>query len=74
MKRILMIAVTVFVLAACNNNPGESGAVDDGMKAVDTNGALNDSGGPLTDSTNNAVENKTRVDIQQRDTSTRQGQ
>ena len=73
MKQILVMAFTALLLGACNGT-GEGGTVDDGMKAVDTNGALNDTGGPLTDSTNDSVENKTRVDIQQRDTSKAPGQ
>lgn len=48
--------------------------MNDGIKPVDSNGALNDNGGPLTDSTGNAVENKTRTDISQRDSSTNPGQ
>jgi hypothetical protein len=76
MKRILTVAVAVLLLQACGNkqSSGEGGVMDDGMKTVDTNGALNDNGGPLTDSTGNAIENKTRTDIQQRDTSTTPGQ
>jgi hypothetical protein len=76
MKKILTIAVAFFLLQACGNteSSGEGGVMDDGMKTVDTNGALNDNGGPLTDSTGNAIENKTRTDIQQRDTSTTPGQ
>lgn len=74
MKRLLIIS-TLALLVACNNDGGsEGGTVDDGIRPVDTNGALNDSGGPLTDSTNDSVENKTRVDIQQRDTSKTPGQ
>lgn len=74
MKRLLLFSVMV-VLFACNNDGNsEGGTIDDGIKPVDTNGALNDNGGPLTDSTNNPVENKTRVDIQQRDTLRRPGQ
>ena len=74
MKRLLIIS-TLAVLIACNNDGNrEGGTIDDGIKPVDTNGALNDSGGPLTDSTGDSVENKTRVDIQQRDTLNRPGQ
>jgi hypothetical protein len=75
MKRILAIAFSVLILQACNNDgKREGGTIDDGIKPVDTNGALNDTRGPLTDSTNNAIENKTRTDIQQRDTSKKPGQ
>lgn len=74
MKRILTVATILYLLACNNDGKVEGGVVDDGMKPVDTNGALNDTGGPLTDSTNDSVENKTRVDIQQRDTSKIPGQ
>lgn len=74
MKKII-IGFAIFVLAACNNDGArEGGTINDGIKPVDTNGALNDNGGPLTDSTGNAIENKTRTDISQRDTSTTPGQ
>ena len=74
MKKFLFGALIV-ALAACNNDGDrEGGTINDGMKPVDTNGALNDNGGPLTDSTGNAIENKTRTDIQQRDTFTTPGQ
>lgn len=74
MKRLLIIS-TLAVLFACNNDGSrEGGTIDDGIKPVDTNGALNDTGGPLADSTGDSVENKTRVDIQQRDTLKSPGQ
>lgn len=74
MKKFLFVLLIVTV-AACNDvSKREGGTINDGIKAVDTNGALNNNGGPLTDSTNNAVENKTRTDISQRDTFKTQGQ
>lgn len=75
MKRILAMAMVVIALQACGGS-GEGGTVNDGFEgASDSNGALNNTQtGPLTDSTGNAVENQNRVDIQQRDTSTTQGQ
>ena len=78
MKQLLMgILMTGFLACGNKQTTGEGegkGVFDDGMKTVDTNGALNDNGGPLTDSTNNPIENHTRTDIQQRDTSTKPGQ
>ena len=75
MKRILLMAALAAVLQACGGS-GEGGTINDGFKGgADTNGALNNNAnGPLTDSTGNAIENKTRTDIQQRDTFTTQGQ
>ena len=70
-----MLALLVIGFVACNNvSDREGGTINDGMKPVDTNGALNNNGGPLTDSTGNAIENRTRTDIQQRDTFTTPGQ
>ena len=64
MKRLSIILAVVLTLQACNNeNPGESGAVDDGIKTVDENGALSDTTPASVDTLN-----KNRVDIQQRDT------
>ncbi|HVG41781.1 MAG TPA: hypothetical protein VM888_09240 [Chitinophagaceae bacterium] len=75
MKRILTIALGIMLLQACNTgSKGEEGTQNDGMSPLDTNGALNDHGGPLSDSTNDSVENRTRTDIQQRDTFKTPGQ
>ena len=73
MKKFLFGLFTIAFIS-CNNGAVEGGTVNDGIKPVDSNGALNDNGGPLTDSTGNAVENKTRTDISQRDSSTNPGQ
>ena len=74
MKKFWMGLIVIAALAACNNDgASEGGTVNDGIKPVDTNGALNDNGGPLTDTTT-GVENKTRTDIQQRDTFQTPGQ
>jgi hypothetical protein len=68
------IGALIIALAACNNDGArEGGTINDGIKPVDTNGALNDNGGPLTD-TARGIENRTRTDIQQRDTFTTEGQ
>lgn len=72
MKKYLL-GLFIVALAACNDGAREGGTIDDGIKPVDSNGALNDTGGPLTD-TATGIENKTRTDIQQRDTSTTPGQ
>ena len=74
MKKFV-IGLFLVTLVACNNDSArEGGTINDGMKPVDTNGALNNNGGPLTDSTGNAIENETRTDIQQRDTFITEGQ
>ena len=69
----LWIGLFVIALAACNDGKREQGTINDGIKPIDSNGALNDNGGPLTDTTT-GVENKSRTDIQQRDTFTTKGQ
>ena len=69
MKKLLIAALGFVMLQACENSSGEGqGTIDDGMNNMDTNGALNDGPGPLTDSTGDSIENHTRTDIQQRDT------
>lgn len=75
MKRIWIAALGIIMLQACNSgSQGEEGTMNDGIGAVDSNGALNNGTGPLTDSTNHSVENKTRTDIEQRDTFKTPGQ
>lgn len=77
MKRIILMAALVAALQACNTgSEGEGGTMNDGFEGTgDSNGALNNTTtGPLTDSTGNAIENRSRTDIQQRDTFTTQGQ
>lgn len=75
MKKLLigLFCAALFSCQGFAESKGKRGTINDGMNTVDTNGALYD-GRPLTDSTNNAIENKTRTDIQQRDTFTTQGQ
>lgn len=42
MKRVIVIFGSIFILQACSNNGGESGAVNDGIKVFDSNGGLAD--------------------------------
>jgi hypothetical protein len=69
MKKILIGLFTVALFSCNNDGDREGGTINDGIKTVDSNGALNDNGGPLTD-TAAGIENRTRTDIQQRDTFT----
>jgi hypothetical protein len=68
MKKLLMIAFVTMALTSCSNNGGESGAVNDGINAVDSNGGLPDTvnrnNGPAIDT--NLMDN--RVDLSTRDT------
>jgi hypothetical protein len=72
MKKILILAAGIITLQACNpsnNNPGESGTVDDGIKTVDENGALSDTTKQFNPSVDTTIGDN-RVDTEKRDTST----
>lgn len=42
MKKLAIILSSFLILQSCSNNSGESGAVNDGIKMVDSNGGLAD--------------------------------
>jgi hypothetical protein len=42
MKKIVIALGSILILQSCSNNGGESGAVNDGIKIVDSNGGLAD--------------------------------
>lgn len=70
MKKIFVIMATAIALQACNNsnnNPGESGTVNDGIQAVDTNGALQDTGNYNNTPQTDTAKGEHRTDLQQRD-------
>ena len=72
MKKVMMALAGLVVMAACNpssDNPGESGTVDDGIKAVDQNGALSDTTKNFDPSVDTALADD-RVDTEMRDSST----
>jgi hypothetical protein len=72
MKKILVLMAGIITLQACNpsnNNSGESGAVDDGIKTIDENGALNDTTKNFNPSVDTSIGDN-RVDTEKRDTST----
>ena len=69
MKKILMVLAGFIFLQACNSNPGESGTVDDGIKAVDQNGALSDTTKNFDPSVDTALGDD-RVDTEMRDSNT----
>jgi len=69
MKKIVIILAGFVFLQACNSNPGESGTVDDGIKAVDENGALSDTTKNFNPSVDTALGDD-RVDTEMRDSNT----
>ncbi len=42
MRKVLIVAMTLGVFTACNNSSDQGGVVNDGIKAVDSNGGLAD--------------------------------
>jgi hypothetical protein len=70
MKKLMIFATALaFTVAACNpsnNNPGESGAQNDGIKPVDQNGGLQDTGYEYTPQTDTAKKEH-RTDVSDRD-------
>ena len=68
MKKILMLMMSIAFIACNNPNPGESGTVDDGIKAVDSNGALEDSPQQFNPGVDTAIGDD-RVDTEKRDSS-----
>lgn len=69
MKRILCIA-GLLGLAACGPQTGQEGAVDDGIRTVDENGALRDSSGFVPSPGVDSAMGDHRVDTERRDSST----
>ena len=67
MKKLFIVWAGAIIFTACGNSSDQGGVVDDGIKAVDTDGALIDSTpgkpwDPATDTTNM----EDRVDVQPR--------
>jgi hypothetical protein len=71
MKKILTVLVSIALLGACNpsnNNPGESGTVNDGFDgAGDANGGIPDTTKTASPSIDTAAKGDQRVDTEQRD-------
>jgi hypothetical protein len=73
MRKVLALAIAACMFGACNpsnSNPGESGAVNDGTKAIDSNGGLADT--PYRVNANlrktDTSKMEDRVDLSKRDT------
>jgi hypothetical protein len=69
MKKLMILAIaSALSFVACNpsnNNPGESGAQNDGMGPADANGALQDTGYQYTPETDTAKKEH-RTDVSDR--------
>jgi hypothetical protein len=63
MKKALYIGCISFIILSCGPSEGQGGVVDDGIEAIDKDGALTDTNTRRVDTLN-----PERVDIQQRDT------
>ena len=68
MKKALILITGFFILQSCSNNGGESGTVNDGIKAVDSNGGLADTPRTTNQSLTDTSKMEDRVDIEKRDT------
>ncbi|HEX2532174.1 MAG TPA: hypothetical protein VHK69_00485 [Chitinophagaceae bacterium] len=68
MRKVFGFALIIGLLSACNNpNPGESGAVNDGIKTVDENGALQDTAPVIPNPGIDSSLGEDRVDTERRD-------
>ena len=71
MKRLSVLLAVIVMAISCNPNTGQGGAVDDGIKTVDSNGAFDESA-PNQNANASGVDTARgddRVDIQSRDAS-----
>jgi hypothetical protein len=68
MKKLFIIMAGIVFFTACGNSSDQGGVVDDGIKAVDTDGALIDSTpGEPWDPAIDTSKMEDRVDIQRRE-------
>lgn len=74
MKKLILAAGLFMALQSCSNNGGESGAVDDGMRPADSNGALPDDTAQMRNGRiDTSAKGPNRVDIERRDSNTPNG-
>lgn len=61
-------------IQSCSNNGGEGGAVDDGMRPADPNGALPDDTAQMNNGRiDTSAKGENRVDIERRDSNSSTG-
>jgi hypothetical protein len=70
MKKLISILIAFALLGACNNSD-QGGTVDDGIKTLDSNGALQDTAPMQSSPTIDTARADDRVDTERRDTSVR---
>lgn len=70
MKRVVLASAVFAIFMACNPNTNQEGVYDDGIKTVDSNGALQDTVRAAPNSSTDTAMGENRVDIQQRTDST----
>jgi hypothetical protein len=68
MKKLLIVLGSILILQACSNNGGQSGAVNDGISPVDSNGALADTPYTTNQSATDTSKMEDRVETSKRDT------
>lgn len=69
MKGLIVAFASLFILQACNNHgTDQGGAVNDGIKAVDSNGGLADTAFKGNQSATDTAKMEDRTDISTRDT------
>lgn len=67
MKNIFLAMVVAMAMLACGPTTGEGGANDDGIKAVDSNGAFQDTAPVSPNPSTDTAIGEDRVDLQKRD-------
>ena len=67
MKRVLLSVLIVSVIAACGPTTSDKGANEDGIQAVDSNGAFRDDTVMQPDPSTDTAIGEHRVDISGRD-------
>jgi hypothetical protein len=67
MKKVFLVLVLPVALLACGPTTGEKGANDDGIKAVDSNGAFRDDTSVKANPSTDTAIGEQRTDISTRD-------
>lgn len=68
MKKLFVLLSGVVFLAACSNNGGQTGVMNDGMRLGDSNGGLADTSYGNRAASTDTSQREHRVDLSKRDT------